>query len=267
MRRAWNCAIGIVALMTVPVLASAAAPAEGETSLPQYCEIAVDESFAGQRKFVRAWAADGVRDGLDRVKIDAAEVAKGRVLVVEIGGRAFAYTGKVDVRGDDDEARVFECKCSSDDLVAKVAGEVAAVAPGLVATAAVTDAPVDEPASAPTTTTQPAVVDEAPVGKKRMGKGGRAGAVLIGVGAAALIGGVVLLALGERSKDDGDVDRDRTTDYRPAGGASLGVGAALVITGAVLVAVDKKRARSGGRMAMLPTVGSRSWGFAITGRF
>jgi len=264
MRRIGLRVVMIAGVVAIPGLTRAAAPTVA--SLAEHCEIEVAESFGDQRKFVRAWTTDGALAGLDKAHIEAADVADGRVLVIEIGGKAFGYAGSVGVRGGVAETRTFECKCSADELVAKVAEEVAAVAPGLVAAAQTVPPPVVDDGPAPVRTIDTPPSDDTPRSRK-LGKLGRGGAVMLGIGIPVTIGGVVLLALGERTKRERDSDRGRAIDFRPAGGATLGVGVALVITGAVLVAVDKKRARDARRVAMTPAVGAREFGLTITGRF
>jgi hypothetical protein len=238
---------------------------------PTPYEIIVDSKLGEQEKFVRAWATEAVIAGMDKAGVEAADVAEGRMMVIEIRGKPFAYEGAVIVRHTGDtpsSATPFTCKCSSDELVAELTDEVAAVAGELVAKEEPGPVVAPTDGAAKTVPTTPAGPVDEPKRREGLGAMGHGGAAAIGIGAGAVIGGVVLLALGERSgRDDVDGGRDRTVNYRPAGGATLGVGVALVITGAVLVAVDKKRARKSARTTMTPTAGARTWGFAITGRF
>jgi hypothetical protein len=113
-----------------------------------------------------------------------------------------------------------------------------------------------------------------------------AGWVMAGIGAAALIGGVITggVAMSRQSdledrcpdkhcQDEGDRDLlDGVDNLAVATDVLLAVGAAVAATGVIMIVVGRKHETEAGpdpdaEVGFAPVVGPRSGGFAITGRF
>lgn len=108
------------------------------------------------------------------------------------------------------------------------------------------------------------------------------GWVAVGVGAGALVGGVVSLVMAKKADDDwvasctvtGCSDtaaRDKRDKLNPVGGVLLGVGGALVVTGTVLLIVDavkgKKEESGEVDVSLLPSAGPEFSGVMLRGTF
>lgn len=183
---------------------------------------------------VRKWMMDAASRGMAAARVAPADVASGRIVAIEISGELLDYHYRVGVRaggewvGDPIEE---SCECGDDDLVARVEDAVEAVAPRLRGDAAPpsTSPPPPKPGR-----------DE----KQRLSASGKAGAALVGVGAAATIAGVVLVALPPRWRvDEAAPEHESGKTYRLPGGIVAGVGAAMVVVGAVLIHRDRKPRR------------------------
>ncbi len=108
------------------------------------------------------------------------------------------------------------------------------------------------------------------------------GWVAVGVGAGALVGGVVSLVLAKKADEDwvasctstgcSDTDaRDKRDKLNPVGGVLTGVGGALVITGVVLLIVDYKKGKDEESrevdVSLVPSAGPEFSGLMLQGTF
>lgn len=243
-------------------------PQDDPMRVPRYVSITLATTVP-EPEPVRAWTSDAIRHAIDDASVTAEQVGLRR-LVVEISGRDFAYEVNVGVQLGTSwitGPATTTCKCTGDEFFEHVRAAVREVAPELRERTIAKSSPVVEPTT-PRTSPSSAIAPVDEPSTRRMGKLGVTGAVLVSVGIAAMIGGAVVLGIGERSaRSEDDADRIRTTNMRPLGGAVLGAGAALTITGGVLLGVDRKRARSRAHAAVAPTVGARGMGLTIVGRF
>jgi hypothetical protein len=249
-------ALGLAAApMSAPAAQPAAAP------LPDYVTLEVADSVI-ETDLVRTWASEAVTGGLGDAKIDAA--ANGRTLAVTINGTPFAYDVTVGVKDGGDwigDLRSGVCKCDDTQLVSRVRSDVAAVAGRLQ--------PGDAPpvVSHPTTPASPdATADKrerVPLGGK-----GKAGVALLVLGAGGVIAGAVLLGMGSNEEvASDDPSATETADLRPPGAAVLATGGVLVVAGAVLLGLDRRDAKRKRAVAIAPSAGRTTYGFAISGRF
>jgi tetratricopeptide (TPR) repeat protein len=135
--------------------------------------------------------------------------------------------------------------------------------------------PKDEPKDDPVVETPPEpVVDEDAQRKRKAMRG--AGFGLLGVGAAALIGGGVAggLAQGDHNKAgevadpaDGVPLLESSQTKSLAANVLFGVGGALALTGVILVAVGFSKPKPTSRVAVMPSFGPRGGGVAVRLRF
>jgi tetratricopeptide (TPR) repeat protein len=118
------------------------------------------------------------------------------------------------------------------------------------------------------------VVDQDAQRKRKVMRG--AGFGLLGVGAAALIGGGVAggLAQGDYNKAQDSTDPTENADLLGssktkalAGNVLFGVGGALVLTGVILVAVGFSKPKPTSRVALVPSFGPRGGGLQFSLRF
>lgn len=240
----------VVAAMAMPMRVLAAEPMR--SSAPAGVRVEIAES-AGDLEVMRKWMNDAAAGGMADAGVRAQDVVAGRELVIEVEGELLEYGYRVAVqpgaKGDGD-ATLVACKCTDQELVARVRGAVASVAPQLRAGVEPTD-PV------------PTAVPDEP--RPRLRASGKAGAALVGVGAVASIAGIVVLALPPRYDTDPDaLAQERGKTFRVPGGVTLGVGVGLVVVGAVLLHRDRKRVR---HLAIAPSGGPRSVGIAASFRF
>jgi hypothetical protein len=241
---------------SVPSFAHAAEDAA--PPLPAYVELEVSDSVM-EPELVRTWASEAVGDGLGDAKVD--EAANGRVLAVTIAGVPLAYDVTIGVKENGEwigDMRTGKCKCDDTQLVARVRGDVAAVAGRL------------EPGEAPPVT-PPIGPETAPKDDREkvpLGGKGKAGIALLVVGVGGVVAGAVLLGMGAK-EDAGSDDPSQLEgqDNKPVGGAVLGVGGALVIVGAVLLGLDRRDAKRKRSVAFTPAVGRGGFGLALSGRF
>lgn len=240
----------VAAAMVMPMRVRAAEPTRSEA--PAGVRVQIAES-AGDLEVMRKWMHDAAAGGMGDAGVRASEIAAGRELVIEVEGALLEYAYRVAVQpgapGQVD-APLVTCQCTDQELVARVRGAVASVAPKLRA-----DVEVAPPV--------PANVEETP--PAGLGAGGKAGAALVGVGAAASIAGIVLIALPPRyDADPGALEQEVGKTFRVPGGVTLGIGVGLVVTGAVLLHRDRARAK---RVAITPWGGQRSAGAVASFRF
>jgi hypothetical protein len=184
----------------------------------------------------------------------------GARLTVHIGwvddardGYALRYATKV--KGEPEAERTSRCpRCGSDELIVLIEHDLAELRPQLEA----------KPTPAP----RPAVVEASPpkepASRRKLGPKGIAGVSLLGVGAAALVPGIALAVVGDKTRvDPGNSQYLQVTPLRTPGLVLVGVGAAAMIVGAVLLGIDQKRRRPksarAGRVAVTGLALSVRW--------
>lgn len=230
-----------------PSAARAAAPTESSTSADRV-RVTIAQS-AGDIDVMRDWMLDAAAKGMADANVSTSDVAPDRELVIEIEGSLLDYQYFVGVRtptGWAGQSHRATCSCKDQDLITSVRSAIAALAPNLRASAA---------------KASPASPDQR---HGRHGAGGKAGAALIGVGAAAAIGGIVMLALPPRWSVDADIPaQEQGKTLRLPGAIIAGAGFALVAAGAVLVHRDRTKRRA----SVAPTVGRRGFGVVAVVRF
>lgn len=102
---------------------------------------------------------------------------------------------------------------------------------------------------------------------RKMGAIGGAGIGLMVLGAGAVAGGSVLVAMGEKRVDDpADPQRGDTTDFRPPGIAVLAAGSVVLIAGIGMLVGDRVAARRK-RVSVTPSASPRFTGLTVQGRF
>lgn len=262
-----NIVVNVLALVAagIPARASAWGPAPSSADPVELRVAASTEERAAAQKWMREAATAGMADA----HVSGSDARPGRTIVIELDGEAYAYTYAVGLRGPDgwiggaEGPDAVVCKCTADQLVARVRSAVAELAPQLrgsggpsaagepVAATTATAGAVDT-GSGTASSSAPNEASAQPTASAtrdvaRLGPRGGAGAALLGLGSGVLIAGVVMAALPERRRPEaGDAQRYIGTSTKSPGYAFLGVGAAAVITGAVLLALDlrpRKRAR------------------------
>jgi hypothetical protein len=159
----------------------------------------------------------------------------------------------------------FECTCGDSDLTAAVIARLPAALEQLEARRPAPAEPVverePEPAE-PVTTPSHGSTDE--MGRKPLGRLGRAGIGVAGVGAAALVSGGVVYAQGRRPEQPlGQFEERDGKNFKPPGIALMVTGGAALVTGVVLLVVDRSKARRSSSALVLPSPG----GLVLTGRF
>lgn len=164
------------------------------------------------------------------------------VVIREIGkpDPGWEYSLSVAVEGEPPVvSEAITCElCTETELVDKIEGQLAALAPTL-------EAPDEPPPPTVDPTPNPAndgsaIVDQPEPPERGLGKPGKSGVALMVIGSAGLITGAVLAALPARPKRD---DPTREVFTQPPGYALLGVGGGLLVTGVILLAVDRARYR------------------------
>lgn len=152
----------------------------------------------------------------------------------------------------------FACECTVEELRGRIDRAVVQVLPTLRDE----PEPATSPVPPPTLDSQPTPAPE-PEGHRPLGSGGKAGIALVGVGASALIAGVVLLSRAprkERLADDLQGSYERTR-YSPPSIGFISAGVAVLIVGAVLFAADRTRGR---RRTSTSTAWRRNLGLRTT---
>jgi len=149
------------------------------------------------------------------------------------------------------------------ELLPKIREHMAQVQADAAAAAAEAQA-AEEPEPEPEPEVPPPIVPEEPKG---MGGKGKAGAALLGLGAAGAVAGVIM-AIRPPTQDSPDNGYDlRST--KPPGYATLAVGGALLVTGAVLLVLDSRERKRSRPIAtsVAPILGPNVAGMSWSGRF
>lgn len=230
-----------------PATASAPAPSRG------WAHVAVDTSQIGE-------AGPAIRRRVQErsdVVLRRAGVMPGRgpqdptisVVIREVEGDKPGWTYAITIRRADEPPRVDEtnaCElCTETELVDAIEGRLARLAGELEA-----DEAPPPPRPAPTTAASSSLppVHDAPASPVRLGGKGKAGVALLGIGGAALVAGVALVALPDRPKP-GDPTHEIFT--QPPGYALLATSGAAFVVGLALLVVDRVQAkRDRGRVAL-----------------
>lgn len=249
----------VAACVAIAPMTARAEPPAAAAPLPEYVDLEVAQTVL-EVDLVRSWASEAIGAGLGEAGVDAAK--DGRRLAIVIGGAPFDYDLQVGVKDGGEwigDMRAGKCKCDDEQLVARVRGDVVAVAGGLQP--GETTGPVTPPIGPEV---DPVNTDKrAPLGGK-----GKAGVALLVVGAGAVIAGAVVLAL-DAKEDVGSDDPSQLEgqNNKPAGAAVLAIGGVLVIVGATLLGLDRRDAKRKRSVAFAPAVGRRGFGIALSGRF
>ena len=164
--------------------------------------------------------------------------------------------------------------CVEDELIELVDAKVRELLPKIrehmaqvradAAAAAAAETEVEEPEPEPEIEPPPPIIDDEPKG---MGGKGKAGAALLGLGAAGAVAGVIMAV-----REPTQVSPDNGYELRrtqPPGYATLAVGGALLVTGAVLLVLDsrdRKRSRPKAT-SVAPMLGPSVAGMSWSGRF
>ncbi len=160
--------------------------------------------------------------------------------------------------------------CVEDELIELVDAKIRELLPTIrehmaqVQADAAAAEPEPEPEPEPEIEPPPPIVDEEPAG---MGGKGKAGAALLGLGAAGAVAGVIMAV-----RPPTQVSPDNGYELRrtqPPGYATLAVGGALLVTGAVLLVLDsrdRKRSRPKAT-SVAPMLGPSVAGMSWSGRF
>ncbi len=179
-------------------------------------------------------------------------------MLVEIGwvdaakdGYALRYVATIP--GQPESERTSRCpRCGSDELVALIQQDVDRLRPELEVKAA----PPPMPAPVPLTPPPPSPPS------RRLGAMGIAGVVTLAAGFGATVPGIVLAAVGDRTRVDPESPvRLEVTSRRTPGLVLVGVGVATMIVGAVLLGVDQRRRRQ--RRAGAPHAGVTPFGLGM----
>lgn len=249
----------VAACVAIAPISAHAEPADESAPLPEYVDLEVAESVL-EVDLVRSWAGEAIGAGLGDASVDAAK--DGRRLSITIAGVPFEYDVTIGVKENGEwigDMRTGKCKCDDTQLVARVRGDVAAVAGRLEP--GETTGPVTPPIGPETN--PPDGREKVPLGGK-----GKAGVALLVVGVGGVVAGAVLLGLGAK-EDAGSDDPSQLEgkDNKPAGAAVLAVGGVLVIVGATLLGLDRRDAKRKRSVAFAPAVGRGGFGLAVSGRF
>ncbi len=229
--------------------ALAATPSPASTASPDRVEITIAPSV-GDVEVMDRWMQLAAGSGMNDAGVTWPEVADDRTLVIEIEGSLLEYEYFVGVRTPDGwagPAQSASCECRDQQLIDGVRLAVSKLGPQL----------------------RPPAPDASPAASKlrparRLGPGGIAGATLLGVGGAAVLGGILMLALPPKwSVDEDDPGLERGKTLRLPGAIVAGAGVALVTVGAVLLHRDRTKRRA----TVAPTAGRRGFGVAAVVRF
>ena len=161
--------------------------------------------------------------------------------------------------------------CVEDELIELVDAKIRELLPTIRehmaqvqadAAAAVEEQPEPEPE--PEIVVPPPIVEEEPTG---MGGKGKAGAALLGLGAAgAVAGGIMAVLPPTQISPDNGYELRRT---QPPGYATLAVGGVFFVTGVVLLVVDSRERKRSRPIAtsVAPVLGPNIAGMSWSGRF
>lgn len=227
-RASLACGIAAALVLGAPRRAAAADAAPAPVAAPRDAVRVSVADGSGDTETMIEWMRGAAEAGMKEAGVEINDVAADRELRIEVTGALLDYTFLVGVRGPSNWVGQVEsvgCECTDDELAARVRVAVAKVAPDL-------RAPQEATESGPK-----------PAGG-RLGRSGKIGAAAVGVGAAAVVGGVIMLALPPRwSSPDGEPERETGKTFRLPGGIVAGIGVALVVAGAVLIHRDRKARR------------------------
>jgi hypothetical protein len=174
------------------------------------------------------------------------------VAISEVAGEDPGYAYRVSIPGEAWKTEGTCQLCTEGELVEAVEASLAEAASNLPRPEA------QQPVPAPASSKPPAAAtsDRPPLGKL-----GKAGIGLLAGGALLTGVGIGLAAAPPRVDPDAPLEKTTT---RPPGYVLLGVGAATLIAGAVLLSLDRTQAK---RAAVTPTLGPRTAGVVLSGRF
>jgi len=218
---------------------SAARPTSGEV-----LRIEVDPGF-DDAELLPSWIREATADELEALPADAR--ASGWI-ELQVGGMTYRYELRVTaMRGGtpvETRGELIRCDCTTEQFLVRVEQEVAKAVEELAEPVA---APGDEGGGSdggPTEPVPPGATTDDPPSRYRPTGIGIAGFSLLGLGAASVVGGVVMLVRSPTSLDEAEY---LVRDTRPPGIGLTAAGAAVLAGGVALTVVDVLACRSKGR--------------------
>jgi len=234
--------------------------------------IEVDRAMQEDQR-IRGWVEDQARAVFER---RGAPLGPDDEIRLSVSGELFDYGIRIELLQHDmlldDQPDAIVCECGTDEMLERVAEAIDAGADRLAQVKPM-ERGVGE--ASPTDVTGPVPLPAPQRGTERRISGlGVAGAVLTGIGGGAVVGGIVMMALGPRALPNA-IESER--NWRPPGMATLIAGGAVLAAGVSMVVVDVARCRKTDAprrcrhrdegLAVGPALQAGGGGVSIVGRF
>lgn len=230
---------------------------------PTRCSLEVDAAaVADQGAVIQVKLEEEGQSFLESNDIRPAREAQDAILKVVVqpdrgGESGYAASLVVERNGLEvaDTRHEVDCAgCSTDELVAAVVDEFDSILPQL-------KPPEAEPVEAEGPIDNGGPIDTG-VDRKGMGPMGSAGIAMGVLGLTGVVGGAVLVGMGQPVQED----EAQLRDFRTPGVAVLGGGGALLIAGAILIAVDRTQAKKR-QTTVAPMMAPKMSGVSLRVRF
>lgn len=278
------CLSCLVALGTAPPMVKLASPAPLAWASSSPARVTVDATEIGTLspaaldEIAAQATAEAAKHGIDPHELQISLVVLDHLEVIR-GIRVAIVTPSLALTSPDGDPRgplVARCQaCAEDELKTvsiegvlealirfeqeRTAAEAAAAAEAEPAVAQSEPPPPPEPAAASTPTSDPS--------RRPLGPLGWAGVGALGLGAPALVTGLVFIGLGhDRSPARLTYAQDLVRDFATPGYVLVGVGGALSLAGAVMLGLDRRRVRTS-PLAIAPYTAPTTFGVRLHARF